>query len=135
MDIQKILYKIAYQEGDTALQKFYDNLQQKIFATTKCLDCNTLFFPPKTMCTNCYSNNLQWENLSGEATLYAFTQHDRSLSFQPPSVIGLVELKEGFKLLTHIKGNYNELKIGDKLSIDFFQIKEGFFVHCFSKEK
>lgn len=135
MEIQNILYKIAYQEGDTALQKFYDKLQQKIFATTKCTDCNTLFFPPKTICPNCYSNNLQWENLSGEATLYAFTQHDRSLSFHPPSVIGLVELKEGFKLLTHIKGNYNELKIGDKLRLDFFQIKEGFFVHCFCKAK
>jgi hypothetical protein len=132
MDIPKWMKRITYTDGDSALKKFFDELKNKKFMTTKCEKCDKPFFPPKSCCPNCLSTELSWIELKGYGKIYAFTQHDRALVFHPPEVIGLVELNEGIgRVLTKIDGKYDELKIGMDVKIDFVELSPDFTLHKF----
>lgn len=48
-----------------------------------------------------------------------------------PDVIGMVELEEGVRLLTRIIGRYEDLSIGDAVSVDFVEVEPGFALHQF----
>lgn len=132
MDIPKWLKRISFQDSDDAYKKFYENLKNRKFTTTKCKSCEKSFFPPKVICPHCFSPDLEWIELSGRGRIYAFSQHDRSLLFGPPDVIGLVELKEGIgRVFTKIEGKMEDLKIGQEVKIEYQDISPDFTLHKF----
>lgn len=127
MNIPKWLKRISIQDSDEAYKKFYENLKERKFTTTKCKKCEKLFFPPKIICPYCWSLEIEWVELSGRGKIYAFSQHDRSLIFGPPDVIGLVELEEGIgRIFAKIEGKLEELKIGQEVKIDYEDISNEF---------
>lgn len=131
MEIIKGIKRIILQDGDSALKKFYEELNNKKLTTTKCKSCNKQFFPPKSICPDCFGDDICWVELSGKGRIYAFTQHDRSLLFGKPDVIGIVELEEGHRLFTKIDGKFDELKIGDEVKVDFIKVGDDFTLHKF----
>jgi len=67
----------------------------------KCRKCNKLLVPPRPMCTDCYSKDLEWIQLKGEGKLLSYTIiHVSPKQFESmiPYVVGIVELTEGPKL-------------------------------------
>lgn len=117
--------------GDKSTNTFYEELKNHKFKTTKCKDCNKIFFPPREFCPNCLKENLKWVELSGSGRLYAFTQQERATRFMKPDVLGLVDLDEGFRILSKIKGKFEDLKIGLKVKISFIDVGENFVLHQF----
>ena len=109
-------------KGSTA--KFWDGLKDNKFLTTKCKDCSELFFPPRALCPECLSMNLEWVELSGEGKLYSWSYvNDYKLRyFSRPYVIGIVELKEGIgRIITKIDAKKDELKIGMPVKLKFIK--------------
>lgn len=71
--------------------------------TTRCAACGKLTFPPKQYCPNCWSDEMNWVELSGHGTLYARTTiHAAATQFreQVPFNVGIVDLQEGIRLVT-----------------------------------
>ena len=65
-------YKYLLPLADPETQPYWDALKQHELRIQRCTSCQTLRFPPHKICTNCYSENSEWEKLSGRGTLYTY---------------------------------------------------------------
>ena len=68
--------------------------------------------------------------LSGRGRLAAFSTQERAIRFAAPDVIGLVDLDEGVRLLSHVVGRYEDLAIGAPVRVDFVEA-DGQVLHRF----
>lgn len=121
--------------GDVAAKTFYKNLKEHKFTTSSCKSCQKIIFPPRNFCPYCQSDEIEWIELSGRGKLYAFTQQERATRFMKPEVIGIVELEEGFLLVSHIAEKFEDLKIGDELRVSFLDVSDDFTLHKFEKTR
>ncbi len=112
---------------------FAEFLNEKKLMGTHCSACEEKFLPPRALCSNCYSDQLDWVEFSGKATLAAFT----SIAIAPTAMIkagygrdnpymaGIVELDEGVKMSAQILGldasKPEEVKIGTPLKVAFLE--------------
>lgn len=85
-----------------------------------CQKCSNWIWYPRASCPECGNREgIEWRKMSGEGKLYSFTiirqVIDNSPAFQKdiPFAIGLIELEEGPRIYSNVKGN--DLKIGDAL--------------------
>ena len=132
-DVISKVTKIALDHyGDSATKKFYEFLKNRIFRTPYCDECKKKWFPPRKYCPECGKEMIKWVSMSEEGTLYAFTQQERSLRFGKPDVIGIVELDTGERLLTKINGDFNRLKIGMRLKLEYVDIDDEITLHSFT---
>jgi len=87
---------------DTAF--FWEGLEAGELRIQKCEACSILHHPPRVRCPGCGSYELGWTCASGRGTVYSHVEpvHPAFPAFDPPYVVGLVELEEGTRLLTNI---------------------------------
>ena len=99
----------------TKVDKFADYLQQGKLMGTQCKKCGEKYFPPRADCLNCMNDTFEWVEYSGKGILHSYTTiHAAPKGFKDiaPYTLGLVDLKEGGRLIAWIKGIPDkELKI------------------------
>lgn len=105
---------------------FYEYLREGRFTTTKCVDCGAEPFPPRIMCPECYSTNMEWIDWPTTGTVIDVTEEvvGVPLGFgKPPLVHALVDLggKRTFfvRILNCKEG---ELKSGDQVKLAVFDV-------------
>jgi len=116
---------------DPVAERFYAELREHRLTTTRCRACGSLRFPPRAWCPDCLSDDLDWVKLSGRGRLLAFSTQETAIRFRAPDVIGLVDLDEGVRVLSHIVGDYDALRIGDAVAVDFVEAEPGLVLHRF----
>lgn len=123
---------IDWRDADGRVCEFLELLKGREFATTCCDDCDCCFFPPQGFCPECFSGEVSFKQPDGKATLYAFTQIDKSFRFAAPDVIGVVEI-EGVKgrVFSRIDAPIESLEIGMDLDLDFVDVGDGYLLHQF----
>jgi uncharacterized protein len=93
---------------------------------TRCLSCNSYYFPTKPTCSNpnCQEKKVQEVLLSTEGKLWSFTvlRYPPSPPFKndqkPPYPVGLVELPEGIRVMGLITGcEVDKVKIGMNMKL------------------
>ncbi len=87
-----------------------------------CEDCCTVVWYPRAHCTRCGSARLRWQPSAGLGTVYTFTvvrQHPHPFHrARLPYVTALVDLDEGFRVLTELVGVAPEaVAIGQRVAI------------------
>ena len=95
-----------------------------------CLDCQKAFFYPRTVCPNCLSEKVEWRVSSGRGEIYARTVVRRgpgaSFARRVPYVVALVDLEEGFRMMTNIvECPVDQVKVGMKVGVVFGEGAEG----------
>jgi len=87
----------------------------------RCKKCGQIIFPGRETCLNCLGNDLEPVHLSRNGKLYSYTiVHMPSEHFQPPYAIGWIELKEGIKVFSQIRGwREHPLKIGMDMALAY----------------
>ncbi len=116
---------------------FEQYLDEKKLMGSHCIHCDANYLPPRAICPQCYGDQLEWVEFSGEAKLAAFT----SIYIAPTAMIaegygrdnpylaGVVELDEGVKISAQILGldarKAEEVKIGTPLKVEFVERGEG----------
>ena len=94
----------------------------------KCEKCGKLFFPKRLICDECGSQKMNTIKLSREGKLITYTIiHIGPSQFtdQAPYAVGIVELKEGVRLLTQLADcDLEKLKSGMPMRIEFRRISE-----------
>jgi uncharacterized OB-fold protein len=80
------------------------------------------------MCPACHS--LEWDSVeaSGRGTVYSFVvaHHPPIPPFEYPNVIALVELAEGTRIVSNLRGvEPGEVEVGMPVRADFVELEEG----------
>ena len=87
---------------------FWDATREQRLLVQRCGDCQTWVWYPRTACTHCLGENLQWTAVTGRGTVYACSVHHRpgvaEMKDRVPYVVALVELQEGVRLLSNVVG-------------------------------
>ncbi len=108
--------------GVTKAEQFIDFLQNNEIRGTACKECGAKFFPPRSDCSLCLSDDMEWFPVSGEGTLVTFTK----AMFAPagfekdvPYVLGVAEFPDGVKVFGRLeKGLLDDgVKAGMKVKI------------------
>ncbi|MEX2752850.1 MAG: Zn-ribbon domain-containing OB-fold protein [Candidatus Freyarchaeota archaeon] len=119
------------------MERFFQEQQNRKFKVPKCKKCEKHIYPPRDFCPFCSSKDLEWVEISGEGRLYAYTLNAGGIYFRDET-IGIVELKEGFKILTYIGKPIQELKIGLPVKLEYIEVEtyEGkITLHRFTPQK
>ncbi len=107
----------------TALSKpFWDACREERLVVQRCEDCGTYVFIPQPCCGECLSEKLEWVESSGRGTLYSYTTVHRPQqpSFRVPYTVVVVELEEGWYMLSNLIGvEPGDVEIGSPLEVCF----------------
>jgi uncharacterized OB-fold protein len=105
------------------IEQFYKYLTEGKLMAGKCTKCGKIHLPPRPLCDNCYSQQFEWLEISGQGKLLTYSViHIAPQQFQAlaPYAVGIVELENGLRIPGMIQGATEEqLKIGMELAIDF----------------
>ena len=108
--------------GVTKADKFVEFLKNNEIRGTVCKSCGAKFFPPRSDCASCFSDQMDWFPISGEGTLISFTK----ANFAPagfendvPYMLGVAEFEDGIKVFGRIDKALAEdnVKVGLKIKI------------------
>lgn len=105
------------------IEQFYKFLQQDKLMAGKCVKCGKIHLPPRPLCSNCYSKEFVWVQISGKGKLLTYTVINVATpQFQAltPYAVGIVEMVGGLKIPGMIQDiKQEQLKIGMELTLDF----------------
>jgi uncharacterized OB-fold protein len=83
---------------------FWDGLASGKVLLQQCGDCQGWVFYPRSRCSHCLSDRLEWREVSGRGTLYTFTiaRSPTSPHFadEAPQRLAVVQLEQGVRLTT-----------------------------------
>lgn len=110
-------------------QPFWAGLAEGRVRVQRCLDCGGWVFYPRSHCSHCLSDRLEWRDVSGAATLYSFT-----ITRQPtapffadevPQRLAVVELAEGIRMTSTLVDVADaDIRIGMKLKPVFDRVSD-----------
>jgi uncharacterized protein len=110
-------------------QEFWEPLKGGVLRTTRCRKCEKQTFPPKIVCPHCWSDSMQWTELTGEGQLYSWTKiHAAPTVFQheSPYMVGIVDLDSGVRIACRlISHSSHDPKIGDRIEMVVFRYENG----------
>lgn len=83
---------------------FWDHATNGELVCQRCSDCNEFRFPPRPMCPSCHSLQHEIVQLSGKGTVYSWIRprHPKPMGFDEPPVAALIELQEGFRMVSNV---------------------------------
>ena len=98
---------------------FWDAAKKHQLVIQKCSDCGALRHSPQFMCSDCFSYNFEWKEVSGRGVIYSFMNVNHpahpALAERVPFNIVSVELADAPEI--HMIGNlvdtdYKDIHIG-----------------------
>jgi uncharacterized OB-fold protein len=111
-------------EPDT--QTFWQATREHRLVYQRCAACGAVVFYPRQHCTRCGGDRLQWQAAAGEGTIYTFTLIRQNghpfFKERLPYVLALVDLDEGFRLMTHVVGVDDpdrDVHVGQRVRLDW----------------
>jgi len=93
----------------------------------RCRDCGAYVFIPQPVCTACFGPRLDWVRSSGRGTVYSFTRVYRPPrpAFEVPYVVAIVELEEGWYMLSNIVDcDVDDVAVGMPVEVSFRPMSE-----------
>ena len=108
--------------GVTKTEQFVEFLKNNEICGTVCKGCGARFFPPRTDCNICLSDDVDWFPISGEGNLITYTK----AMFAPagfekdvPYVLGIAEFSDGIKVFGRLDKSLSDdaVKPGMKVKI------------------
>ncbi len=87
-------------------QPFWDAAREHRLVLKKCKSCGTLQHPPYLYCPQCSSEEAEWVEASGKATLYGYTVNEFAVPFpfwdDLPYVTAIIDLAEGVRMISNV---------------------------------
>ena len=121
---------------DPETQPFWDAARAGRLLVKRCADCGEAHFYPRPFCPHCWSEQVDWEQASGRATLYTWSIV-RSNDLPPfpervPYVAAIVDLDEGPRMMTNVVDcDFDRLEVGMNLSADFRDVGDDVTIPVF----
>lgn len=115
----------------TEIHRFFENLKDGRFTTTKCKKCGSLLWQPRVVCPHCNSSELEWVDLPKTGEIYAYTSMilgaPLGMEEDVPFVMALVKLDGiDLRILSRIDDiPYEECELGMKLELKIIELEDG----------
>lgn len=107
----------------TALSEpYWEGCREGRLRLQQCDHCGKYQFYPRVLCSHCGHDSLSWRDASGRGQLASYTVVERPLSpaYPSPSIIILVELEEGPRMMSSLLGDSTDhLQVGAAVQVDF----------------
>lgn len=108
---------------------FWDSVKEHQMKLQRCNVTGKFFFPPAPVSPWTLTDNFEWVPVSGRATLYTWTVHQRpnvpSFKEDVPYNTAIVELEEGVRMMTSIKDCApDQLTMGMPLELVYDDVTE-----------
>ena len=111
------------QPAITALSEpYWEGCREGLLRLQQCDACGEYQFYPRVLCSHCGHDVLNWRDVSGRGRIASYTVVPRPLSpaYPSPSIIILVDLDEGPRLMSSLAGgSVDDLAVGAVVSVDF----------------
>jgi uncharacterized OB-fold protein len=113
------------------------HLNENMLMAARCQNCQSIFLPPRPLCTSCFKTEMDWIELSGKGTLAAFTvvhiaptaMLNAGYGRENPYCSGIVHLEEGPMISAQILNvdvdQPETIQIGITLESVFVEREEG----------
>ena len=108
-------------------QPHWDGCREGRLRVQRCSGCGTFVFIPQPICTHCQSEALEWVESSGRGTLYSYTivYRPQRPEFEVPYTVAIVELEEGWHMLSHlVECEPEKITVGMPLEVSFRKMSE-----------
>ena len=112
--------------------QFYENLKEGRFTTTKCKKCGNVSYPPRVICPECYSDELEYIDLPKTGKVIHHVEQARGvpLGFEAPLIHAWIDLGAGSPIKRLLSRVINcpagKLKEGDELRLVVFKVPSHF---------
>ncbi len=106
---------------------FWDGCRQGMLRVQQCRRCQALVFVPRPMCPTCQHTSLDWTDSGGKGSVYSFTVVHRPPrpAFAVPFVVAIIELDEGWYLLSNVIGcDPDAVHVGMTVEVAFTDMDE-----------
>ena len=117
--------------NDVAAGPYWEAAARHELLLPCCRACGSVFFPPREVCPGCWSDELSWQPVTGEGTVWTFTEvhvpfYDDTWADDVPYVVAVIKLDEGPRLLANIvEPDMYHLAIGDRVEVVFEDRADG----------
>jgi uncharacterized OB-fold protein len=103
---------------------FWDGAREGKLVLKRCKSCGHIDHPPYLFCTECSSEESEWMEAAGKASLYAYAVNTYGVPFpfmeDLPYVLAMVDLPEGPRMISNVvQCDPAELKNGMELEVVF----------------
>ena len=103
---------------------YWDAAAEGRLLVRSCTDCGAIHHYPRPFCPECWSENVEWKEASGRATLYTwstvFVNDMYPFRERLPYIAAVVDLEEGPRMMTNvIDTEPDDLEIGMALEVAF----------------
>jgi uncharacterized OB-fold protein len=116
---------------DELSQPFWEAAKQHKLVVQRCQECSYFNHPPRLACDACQSQQLQFEPVSGQGTIYTFTvMHQPNIAGfedQIPYINILVELEEQpllFMVSNLPNSEKDKVRIGGRVEVHFQDVND-----------
>jgi hypothetical protein len=103
-----------------------------------CSGCGQVVFYPRAHCTRCGGADLRVRDSSGHGTLYSYAvirqTPDPAFRGDVPYIVALVDLAEGFRMLTHLRAEPEAAVIGGQVRLEWMT-RDGVQLPVFAPER
>jgi uncharacterized OB-fold protein len=106
---------------------FWDGCGRGELLFQRCECCDKAVFPPALQCRYCGAAELGWERSEGKGSVYSWSVVSRpqTPAFTIPYVAAIVDLDEGYQILSNIIGcDPADICLGIRLRVEFHEIGE-----------
>ncbi len=135
----KIKVPYTWSVGETGSRFLIELRDHKKIFGTRCPKCAMVYLPPRKSCGRCFSENLEWVEVSSQGTLVTYTiarYKSSAMPMKPPFVYGMIQLDGASTGLVHFLGEvdieeikpglrveaiFKDERIGDILDIEYFR--------------
>jgi uncharacterized OB-fold protein len=104
---------------------FWEHAARRELVRQRCDVCGSSFFTPKMACPFCLSVKWTWVPSAGQGSVYTYTVCHRAPApgFDVPYVLAVVDLSEGWSMLTNIVGcDPVDVSIGMKVQVAWLEL-------------
>jgi uncharacterized OB-fold protein len=108
---------------------YWDAAAEGRLLLRSCSDCGTVHHYPRPFCPACWSENVEWVEASGRATLYTwstvFVNDMYPFRERLPYIAAVVDLEEGPRMMTNVVDAAPEdLSVGMALQVAFREVDD-----------
>jgi uncharacterized protein len=106
------------------LAPYFAAAKRRELVVQRCAGCGLLRFPPRELCSTCWSRDAAWVPVSGRGEVFSFYWmhqiYHPGFATEVPYAVAIVALDEGPHVLSNVVGaSRDELRIGMPVEVVF----------------
>lgn len=106
------------------LAPFFAAAKARKLVVQRCTSCGQRRFPPRELCSSCWSRDTEWVPVSGRGAVFSFYWmhqiYHPGFAAEVPYAVVIVALEEGPHMLSNIVGcSREQLRIGLPVEVTF----------------